>query len=81
MKTLKTRWRNLPWSEIAIHHGGVEEYYSEYWERDQRGKEITIQLIPSDAQIQGCNEPAYSVISGTPEPGFACCSHLAEIGD
>jgi hypothetical protein len=79
MSTLKTRFRNIPWSEVMKVHEPHPQDIPEAWER-MRGQPVEI-MVPANAfkePDQACDEPHYRVLGAGRE---AYCSHLIEIGD
>lgn len=81
-----TRYRDIPWEELASAHGIREGDHPEWWER-LRGQPVEIMTpgVPGEQLTTRCTELHYQVASGHPFIGEDrrtwVCSHCAEIGD
>jgi hypothetical protein len=79
MKTIQTRYRDVPWSEIAAIHEPTMPKDSLDWELQMRAKALTIQ-VPALPDNDGCGGPWFRIQDG-PTKALWVCPHLAEIGD
>lgn len=76
---VKTRYRDVPWEEIAAIHAPKMPQDSLDWESEMRGKPVMIRTpaLPDD---DGCGGPWFRIVDG-PTKALWVCPHLAEIGD
>lgn len=78
---IKARYRDIPWEEIP-EKCRIAPYFDiprlrDTWEKDLRGKPISLETPPMMEGHWGCNEPHYHILNS----GRLACCGIAEIGD
>lgn len=76
---VQTRYRDIPWEDIAAIHNPVMPQDSIDWDSQMRGRAVEI-LTPALLDSDGCGGPWFTILNG-PTKALWVCPHLAEIGD
>lgn len=79
---IKTRYRDIPWSEVADIHSmmPMTDGACDLWERKVRGAAIAINT--QSRRTSECGVHCFDVVEPTPTGArIYACEHIAEIGD
>lgn len=83
---VETRYRDIPWEDLAASHGVGKNDHPEWWNK-LRGTPVSIITPGVDGRTitSRCTELHYQISTGHPFIGSDrrtwVCSHMAEIGD
>lgn len=76
---IQTKYRDIPWEEIARIHNPKMPKDSLDWDSQMRGRPVSI-IAPALPDSDGCGGPWFRIADG-PTKATWVCPHLAEIGD